>query len=77
MSPATAWQELSVAGAAFQEGFPDYSYDASTDYFIDVLFETTNFFAMLPTTGTELTLAVATPSTELTTPSTAYTELTL
>jgi hypothetical protein len=75
---ATVWTELSVAETGYQHGFADPSYDASTDYFIDFLFEGTAFFAQMPTSYTALTLAGgATPTTELTAPSTPYVELTL
>lgn len=76
MSPATTWAELSVTETGWVEGYPDPTYAASTDYFIDVLFETTALFALAATPYTELSIS-ATPSTELTGVLTPYTELTL
>lgn len=77
MSPATVWTPLSATQTGYQKGFADPTYDSSTDYFIDVLFEGTGFFAVIATPSTELSLGVATPYTELTAPATAYVELTL
>lgn len=74
--PATPWTELSATETGWVEGFPDPAYDASTDYFIDVLFEGTALFAVTATPYTELSIS-ATPSTELTGVLTTYTELTL
>jgi len=74
--PATPWTELTGAGGGWQEGFPDPTYNAGLDFFIDVLFEGTGFFALLPTTYTELT-GSAWATTELSGTATPYTELTL
>lgn len=73
---ATPWSELSATETGWVEGFPDPTYDASLDYFIDVLFEATSLFAVTAVPYTELSIA-ATPTTELTAPSTPYTELSL
>ena len=64
-TPATPWTELTTAQTGWMEAFPDGSYLASEDYFIDVLFEGTGFFAVIPTAYTELSAPV-TNWTELT-----------
>jgi hypothetical protein len=74
--PATPWTELTGSATGFQIGFPDAAQDASSDYFIDVLFEGSAFSGFTPTSYTELT-GSAWPTTELTGTATPYTELTL
>jgi hypothetical protein len=80
MTPATNWQKLNMAaGTGWTPGFPDPTYDSSSDYYEDFLFEGAAF-AIAPTTHTELTLAGgATATTELILSGgpTPYTELTL
>lgn len=74
MSPATVWTELSATGAGWTPGTPEN--DGTEDFFIDFLFEGTGFFAAMPPDYTVLSVA-ASSSTELTTPASAYVELTL
>lgn len=70
--PATPWTELTGAAPAWQEGITVSDGD---DFFIDVLFEGTGTTAIMPFAGTELSLGVATPSTELSITATPWTEL--
>lgn len=73
---ATNWTELNMAAnTGWQHGFTDPTYDVTLDFFIDVLFEGTGFFAPVAASYTELNMS-ATPTVELTTPSTGWTELT-
>lgn len=74
--PATPYTELTVTQTGWTAGFADSSMSSEDDFFIDFLFEGTGFFAHLPDACTELSLSGgATPSTELTAPSVAWTEL--
>lgn len=75
--PATPWTELTGAAPAWLDGFVDPTIDPLTDLYVDVLFEGTLMLAVIATPATELSLSVATPTTELTTPATAYVELSL
>lgn len=53
VSAQFGFTERELAGTAWTEGVPDPNYDATTDYFEDVLFETTGLFAQPRTTWTE------------------------
>lgn len=76
MAGPTAWVELTGNDGGWQEGIPAIDYDASTDYFVDVLFEGTNIFATIQPTWTELT--GSTPAgTELSVSAAPWVELTL
>lgn len=55
--PATSWTEQTLTDSGWQEGIP-FIGDASTDYFIDVLFEGTTLFGIL-NDWTEQTLTAA------------------
>ena len=72
--PATPWTELSTTANPWSVALP--SGDGSDDFYIDFLFEGTPLIIQGPTAHTELTMAVATPTTELTVASTPWTELT-
>ncbi len=74
MSPATAWTELSVTDTGWQQAVPSLG-NPDDDYYIDVIFEGTVFFNP-GVTHTELSVA-ATAATELTAPSTSWTEVTI
>lgn len=52
----TSWTEASQTGAGWQEGQP---HDDAEDFFIDFLFEGTQFFAVLAATYTEASVAAA------------------
>lgn len=70
--PATPWTELTGDAPAWQEGITVSDGD---DFFIDVLFEGTGTVAIMPWSGTELSLSVATPATELSVAATSWVEL--
>lgn len=75
--PATPWSELTVTQTGWTAGFIDLSFNSDDDLFIDFLFDGIKVLLSADASYTELALAGgATPSTELTTPSTAWTELT-
>lgn len=69
----TSWAERTAVDGGFQEGRA-YG-DGTDDYFIDVLFEGTGFFAVPPWSGTERS-APSTSSTERTAPAPSWTERT-
>lgn len=74
MAGATPWIELELGGpTGYVEGFPSF---IANDLYEDFLFEGA-IEAVTPVSYTELSLGSATPHTELSTPSTAYVELTL
>lgn len=76
MSPATAWTELTATGVGWQMGIPVAGGNPD-DFYVDVLFEDSIFFsAPGPPSWVELTVS-ATSGTELMTPSTSWTEVTI
>jgi hypothetical protein len=74
VTPATPWVQLSATASGWTNGTPEN--DGSEDFFIDFLFEGTGFFAAMPASYTELSVAAAS-FTELSVAASTYTELTL
>lgn len=75
MSPATSWTELTVTDVGWQMGIP-VSGGNPDDFYVDFLFEGSEFFAPGPPSWVELSVG-ATAGTELTSPSTSWTEVTI
>lgn len=71
--PATTWTKLTTPAGGFQESRVDPFLDASTDYFIDFLFEGTAFSDPGASTWTEASMS-ATSFTEQTVGATTWTE---